>query len=132
MPPDEIVVVHGVRCTTVERALYDEMQRVGGVHEMAITAGAAYAAQLTSRKRMRLYAATRRWYRDVRTVTEAIEMSIEGCRSPQAPHPPLAGRPETGADPRRGPRASRQPQSPLRGGLKGRDGCLDAFSGGRS
>ena len=83
VPPDEVVVLHGIRCATVERALYDEMQRIGEVREMAVAVGAACAAQLTSVKRMRLYASTRRWYRDVRLVKQAIEMSVEGCRSPQ-------------------------------------------------
>ncbi len=83
IPPDEVVIVHGMPCARIERALYDEMQRIGEVREMAVAAGATYAARLTSVKRMRLYAATRRWYRDVRTVKEAVEMSCEGCRSPQ-------------------------------------------------
>lgn len=83
VPPDEVVVIHGIRCTTVERALYDEMQRIGEVREMAVAVGSACAAQLTSVRRMRLYASTRRWYRDVRLVKEAIEMSVEDCRSPQ-------------------------------------------------
>ncbi|GAA4748152.1 hypothetical protein GCM10023350_36350 [Nocardioides endophyticus] len=83
VPPDEVVVIHGIRCAIVERALYDEMQRIGEVREMAVAVGAACAAQLTSVKRMRAYAATRRWYRDVRLVMEAVELSVEGCRSPQ-------------------------------------------------
>jgi hypothetical protein len=83
IPDDEVVAIHGIRCAKVERALYDEMQRLGAVREMAIAAGATYAARLTSVRRMRLYAATRRWYRDVRRVREAVEMSCEGCRSPQ-------------------------------------------------
>lgn len=83
IPDDEIVVIDGIRCSTVERALYDEMQRIGEVREMAVAVGAACAAQLTSVNRMRLYAATRRWYRDVRLVKEAVELAAEGCRSPQ-------------------------------------------------
>lgn len=83
IPDDEVVVLHGIRCARPERALYDEMQRIGEVREMAVAVGAACAAQLTSVKRMRLYATTRRWYRDVRLVKVAIEMSVEGCRSPQ-------------------------------------------------
>ena len=50
---------------------------------MAVALGAACAAQLTSVTRMRLYAATRRWYRDVRLVKDAVEMAVEDCRSPQ-------------------------------------------------
>lgn len=83
VPEDEITLLHGMRCAVAERALYDEMQRLGELREMAVAAGAAYAAKLTSIHRMRLYAATRRWYRDVRLVKEAIEMSCEGLRSPQ-------------------------------------------------
>ena len=83
IPPDEVVVVHGIRCATVERALFDEMRRIGEVREMAVAVGASCAARLTSVKRMRLYAATRRWYRDVRMVREAVELAVEGCRSPQ-------------------------------------------------
>jgi hypothetical protein len=83
IPPDEVVIIHGIRCAAVERALYDEMQRIGEVREMAVAVGAACAAQLTSVKRMRLYAATRRWYRDVRLIREAVEMSVEDCRTPQ-------------------------------------------------
>jgi hypothetical protein len=83
IPPDELVLVHAIRCARVERALFDEMRRIGAVREMAVAVGAACAARLTSVKRMRLYAATRRWYRDVRMVREAVEMAVEGCRSPR-------------------------------------------------
>ncbi|MBA2955049.1 hypothetical protein GON03_11970 [Nocardioides sp. MAH-18] len=83
IPDDEVVVLNGMRCTRPERALYDEMQRIGELREMAVAVGSACAARLTSVGRMRLYAATRRWYRDVRLVKEAIEMAHEDCRSPQ-------------------------------------------------
>jgi hypothetical protein len=83
IPPDEVVLVHGVHCATVERALFDEMRRIGEVREMAVAVGAACAGRLISVRAMRLYAATRRWYRDVRMVREAIEMAVEDCRSPQ-------------------------------------------------
>ena len=83
VPPDEVVVRYGVRCAHVERALYDEMQRLGEVREMAVALGAACAAQLTSVRRMGTYAATRRWYRDVRLVRAAVDLAVEGCRSPQ-------------------------------------------------
>ena len=38
-------MIHGIRCTTVERALYYEMQRIGEVREMAVAVGLACAAQ---------------------------------------------------------------------------------------
>ncbi len=83
IPPDEVVLVHGIPCATVERALFDEMRRIGEVREAAVAVGAACAAGLTTVSTMRTYAATRRWYRDVRMVREAVEMAVEGCRSPQ-------------------------------------------------
>ena len=81
--PDEITTVHGVRCATVERALFDEMRRIGEVREMAVAIGAACAGRLTTVEAMRTYVATRRWYRDVRMCREAAELAVGGCRSPQ-------------------------------------------------
>jgi hypothetical protein len=83
VPEDEVVVVHGIRCTIIERALYDEMQRHHDLREMAVAVGAVCAAKLTSVRRMRTYATTRRWYRDVRIVSAALEMAVERARSPQ-------------------------------------------------
>ena len=83
IPRDEVTEVHGIRCARVDRALFDEMRRIGEVREAAVAIGAACAARLTTVHEMRVYAATRRWYRDVRMVREAVEMAVEGCRSPQ-------------------------------------------------
>ena len=83
IPPDDITVVHGIRCARVERALFDEMRRIGEVREMAVAIGAACAARLTTVPRMRTYTATRRWYRDVRLCREAVELAVPDCRSPQ-------------------------------------------------
>lgn len=83
VPADEVVTIHGMRCAIPERALFDEMRRIGHVPEMAVAVGAACAAQLTSLRRMELYRSTRRWYRDVRVIARALEMSVEDCRSPQ-------------------------------------------------
>jgi len=83
IPPDEVTTIHGIRCAKVHRALFDEMRRIGEVREMAVAVGAACSAQLTSVDAMRVYASTRRWYRDVRLVREAVEMSVGSCRSPQ-------------------------------------------------
>lgn len=83
IPPDDITVVHGIRCASVERALFDEMRRIGEVREAAVAIGAACAARLTTVHRMRIYTSTRRWYRDVRMCREAVEMAVGECRSPQ-------------------------------------------------
>jgi hypothetical protein len=83
IPPDDVTVVHGIQCARVERALFDEMRRIGELREAAVAIGAACAARLTTVARMRTYAATRRWYRDVRMAREAVELAVEDCRSPQ-------------------------------------------------
>jgi hypothetical protein len=84
VPPDEIVVVHGIRCAKAERALFDEMRlQQHDPREMAVAAGSAFRGELTSLKRMRFYIATRRWYRDKRIVSAGLDLSAEGCRSPQ-------------------------------------------------
>ncbi len=84
VPPDEVVVIHGIRCAKAERALFDEMRLVQhDPREMAVAADSAFAAQLTSLKRMRLYISTRRWYRDKRIVTAGLDLAAEGSRSPQ-------------------------------------------------
>ena len=84
VPPDEVVVIHGIRCARPERALFDEMRLLQrDVREMAVAADSAFAGQLTSLKRMRLYVATRRWYRDKRIVTGGLDLAAEGSRSPQ-------------------------------------------------
>lgn len=83
IPPDEVTVAHGIRCAIVERALFDEMRRIGEVREAAVAIGAACAARLTTVARMRTYTSTRRWYRDVRMAREAVELAVEDCRSPQ-------------------------------------------------
>lgn len=83
IPPDDVTLVHGIRCATVERALFDEMRRIGDAREAAVAIGATCAARLTTVHRMRVYTSTRRWYRDVCMCREAVEMAVEDCRSPQ-------------------------------------------------
>jgi hypothetical protein len=81
VPPDEVVLVHGIRCASIERALYDEMRRRGTKRGMVVAADMTFAAGLTSIIRMRRYAASRRWYRDVRRVNEALGLCDEHARS---------------------------------------------------
>lgn len=83
VPDDEVLVVHGIRCASPERALFDEMRRLGvnRPREMVVAIDMACAGRLTSIRRMRRYCATRRWYRDVRIVTDPLSMAVEGSRS---------------------------------------------------
>jgi hypothetical protein len=77
VPPDEVVVIHGMRCAVAERALFDELRRLRGVRERTVAIDMACAAQLTSILRMRRYLKIRRWYRDVRTVVPSLDLADE-------------------------------------------------------
>ena len=83
VPPDEVVVLHGIRCASVERSLFDELRRLRGVRERTVAVDMACAAQLTSILRMRRYLLIRRWYRDVRVVVPSLDLADERSWSPQ-------------------------------------------------
>ena len=83
VPPDEVVVLHGIRCACAERALFDELRRLRGVRERTVAVDMACAAQLTSITRMRRYLKIRRWYRDVRVVAPSLDLADERSWSPQ-------------------------------------------------
>lgn len=82
VPPDEVVVVHGIRCATVHRALHDEMRRRGLGREATVAADMVFAAELTSLRRMTKYTFSRRWFRDIRGVSNSLTWSDEGSLSP--------------------------------------------------
>ena len=84
VPDDEVILVHAIRCASPERALFDELRRLGvnRPREMVVAIDMACAGELTSIKRMQRYCATRRWYRDVRIVSDdPLAMAVEGSRS---------------------------------------------------
>jgi hypothetical protein len=82
VPVDEVVLIHGIRCASVERSLFDEMRRVQDPRAMVVAADMAFAAELTSIQRMRRYRWHRRWYRDVRNVYDALDLCDENSWSP--------------------------------------------------
>jgi hypothetical protein len=81
VPADEVVVVHGVRCATVERSLFDEIRRLPALRDWVVAADMTFAAQLTSIRRMRRYRASRYWFRDVRRLDTTLDLADEGARS---------------------------------------------------
>lgn len=81
--PSEVLVLHGIRCTTIERALFDEMRRTGLVREGAVSMDMAAAAELTSLLRMRSLAGSRARFPRLPLVREALGLAAEGSRSPQ-------------------------------------------------
>ena len=81
VPEDEVVVVHGIRCATIERALFDEIRRLDNDRDRIVAVDMTCAAQLTSLRRMRRYRWSRYWYRDVRTLDRILPFCDEGSRS---------------------------------------------------
>ncbi|MCW2768052.1 MAG: hypothetical protein JWO11_4011 [Nocardioides sp.] len=80
--PAEVVVRHGVRCTIVARAVFDEMRRVGEVREAVVVMDMAAAADLISIPSMQAYAAARSGRKGTRLVLAALDLADGGSRSP--------------------------------------------------
>ena len=80
---DEVVIVHGIPCARVERALSDEIERIGEIREAVVAIDMACAARLTSLRRLRAYA--RRRLRGARRshLLSALDLADERSRSPQ-------------------------------------------------
>ncbi|WP_126688244.1 hypothetical protein [Nocardioides ferulae] len=81
LPESEVVVMHGIRTCSAERALFDEMRRLdlwGAVAAMDMAA----AAELTSIRRMRAYCSRRTGARGRRHVLAALDLADEHSRSP--------------------------------------------------
>jgi hypothetical protein len=81
VPDDEVVVIHGIRCAKAERALFDEVRRLGNDRDRIVAIDMTCAAKLTSLRRMRAYRWARYWYRDIRTLDRMLPLADEGARS---------------------------------------------------
>ena len=81
VPADEVVIVHGVRCATIERALFDEMRDQVDLRNQVVVADMTFAAEKTSIARMERYRWNRYWYRDVRLLDRALSLCDESSRS---------------------------------------------------
>ena len=80
---DEIVVLHGIPCTKVPRALFDEMRRPRDLRSAVVAMDMAAAALLTSIRRMRDYWLDHRSWRRASLVGEALGLASEDSKSPQ-------------------------------------------------
>lgn len=81
VPADEVVVIHGIRCATVERALLDEVRRLGDDRDRVVAVDMTCAAELVSLAMMRRYRWTRYWYRDIRTLDRILPLCDEHAAS---------------------------------------------------
>ena len=81
LPDDEVLVVHGIRCTTPARALYDEV-RAHDLRWAVVHADMAYAAGAVTREGWADYLASRPWHVRIRHARLVSELSAVGSRSP--------------------------------------------------
>ena len=81
IPLDEVTLVHGIRCATAERCLFDEIRRCPDLRDQVVAADMAFGGELTSIRRMRRYRWTRYWYRDVRRLDRVLPLASEHARS---------------------------------------------------
>jgi hypothetical protein len=80
LPPQDRVVRHGVPCTRVERALFDEM-RFSPLREAVVAMDMAAHAELTSIRRMRAHLGGRRGADGAPVVEAALALADEHSRS---------------------------------------------------
>lgn len=83
LDPSEVVVVNGIPCTAVRRALFDEIRRTRELREAVVAMDMAAAALLVSIRRMREYLAARGSWRRSSLVQRALGLASERSRSPQ-------------------------------------------------
>jgi hypothetical protein len=101
----EVWIRQGIRCTTPERALFDEMRHAASARDAAVAMDMAAAADLVSLRRMRAFLGGRPGWGGAPVVREALTMADEYSRSPAESRlrlawvldggcpPPLANRP---------------------------------------
>jgi hypothetical protein len=75
--------VDGLPCTTVQRALFDEVRRIESVREAACAIAMAAAARLISRRLFAQYVAQRNAWTGVPHARKAVALARDECRSPQ-------------------------------------------------
>ena len=80
--PAEVVRRHGVPCTRVTRALFDEMRRATDHREAVVAMDMAAAADLVSLTRMGAYVAEHSLWRRSREVVRSLRLASERSRSP--------------------------------------------------
>lgn len=83
LPAAEVRRLQGIACTTVERAVFDEMRRRRELRSAVVAADMAMAALLTSTRRVRAYWRGHRSWRRATLVDRALHLASERSRSPQ-------------------------------------------------
>jgi hypothetical protein len=82
LPEEEVVVRQGVRVTSPDRATFDAVRLSDGVREAVVALEMAFAAELTSLRRMREYVARHPGWDGVPQARAALDLADEHSRSP--------------------------------------------------
>lgn len=82
LDPEDVGILHGVRCATVERSLFDEMRGPIDLREAVVAMDMAAAAELTSIARMRRFCTARTGWNGVPQVRSALDLASEDSMSP--------------------------------------------------
>lgn len=82
LPPEEVVILRGVPCTTPLRALFDAMRRARDERESTVAMDMMAAAELVSIRQMRSYVEGRSGWRGVPQVRRALDLADENSMSP--------------------------------------------------
>lgn len=82
-PPAELEEVDGLPCSSVPRALFDEVRRIADPREGAVAIDMTVAAGLTSVERFAAYVDTRHAWTGVPVARRAAALAHDDSRSPQ-------------------------------------------------
>ena len=83
LAPYDAEEVGGLRCTTVARAVFDEMRLAAHLRDAVVSVDMAAAAGLISVSLMSEYVARRRGWEGVPLAREALGLAVDGSMSPQ-------------------------------------------------
>ena len=83
LSPSEREIVDGLPCTTVERALFDEVRRRGTIRDGAVAIDMTAAANLLTVAEFAQYVDRRPAWTGVGVARGAVDLASDGSRSPQ-------------------------------------------------
>ncbi|MGH3368533.1 MAG: hypothetical protein ACRDPR_00890, partial [Nocardioidaceae bacterium] len=125
LDPAEVSSVQGVPCTTVRRALFDEMREARDDRAAVVAMDMMAAAELVSIRQMRTYVAGRGGWRGVPRVRRALGLADENSMSPNETYTRLLWVLDAGLP----PPLSNQPVFDGSGSLIGVADLLDPVAG---
>lgn len=83
LPPEDLVELHGISCTTPARATFDEARWTGDIRDAVVVIDMALAAGVVSTAGLRAFVEARSGWPGSAVVRGALDLSDGGSRSPQ-------------------------------------------------